>query len=113
MVLERMKTIGILGSMGVSKRRIQLIFLSIGLLIGVTGTLAGIGAGLLSGHLLSKYDVLHLPVDVYWVQGTPFYFPVEHILVLVLFSIIISLAASILPSWWISKQDPIMAIRYG
>ncbi|MBN1232545.1 MAG: ABC transporter permease [Candidatus Coatesbacteria bacterium] len=113
MVIEKMRTIGILGAMGISSRKIQLIFLATGLFIGMIGTALGIISGLTTGSIFSRYDILNLPVDIYWIEGTPFHFPLKSMVYLVLFSMVVSFLASSLPAWWVSKQDPMKAIRYG
>ena len=113
MVLERMRTIGILGAIGVSRHKVQLIFWSIGLLIGILGTTAGLTSGLITGFFFQKYSLLNLPQDIYWIKGTPFSFSIENSIVLLSFTLLLSILAAVIPAWWVSKQDPMKAIRYG
>jgi putative ABC transport system permease protein len=104
-VLERTKEIGVLRSIGASKRDISMVFnaetLIEGFSSGVLGILVTIGllpiANVLIEHLSDLSDVAQLPV-----AGA---------FILIVISMALTLIAGILPSHKASKLDPVIALR--
>ncbi|HTF03355.1 MAG TPA: FtsX-like permease family protein [Bacteroidia bacterium] len=58
LIIEKKKDIGVLWSMGADRKMIRKIFFTEGLLISLTGTLAGIGLGLLTCWLQTTFGFL-------------------------------------------------------
>ncbi|MGA1868660.1 MAG: lipoprotein-releasing ABC transporter permease subunit [bacterium] len=112
MVMEKHKDIGILKSMGASSRSILYIFVIEGLIIGIIGTLIGCVGGSLICHIADKYHLIKLQADVYYISYLPFKMKFFDIFAICLTSILISLLATIYPSWQASSLDPVVALRY-
>jgi len=111
-VMEKSKDIAILKSMGASSRSIMHIFIYEGLIIGTSGTIIGVIGGLGLCKLLSKYEFIKLTSDVYPMSTLPIQvLPLDVILVAVS-ATIITLLATLYPSWQASRIDPAVALRY-
>src|SRR5690606_2857508 len=65
MVMEKSRDIGILKTMGTSARRISLVFMLQGLVIGVIGTTIGAVLALALCWVLDTYRLVRIPMDVY------------------------------------------------
>ena len=70
-VMERRKEVAILQAMGAPANSVAAIFLFEGALLGVVGTIAGVGAGFVTSYLIGKYHLIHLPPDVFMVSAVP------------------------------------------
>ncbi len=111
-VMEKGKDIAILKSMGASSNSIMRIFIYEGLVIGLSGTLLGVVGGLALCKILSKYQFIKLPSDVYPMTTLPvLVLPLDVTLVAVS-AVIITLLATLYPSWQASRVDPAVALRY-
>ncbi|MDQ7797684.1 MAG: lipoprotein-releasing ABC transporter permease subunit [Candidatus Edwardsbacteria bacterium] len=111
-VIEKTREIGILKSMGATSRSIMRIFVYEGLMIGLVGTLLGLGLGYVMCLLLAKYQFIDLPADVYFINKLPVQIqPWDFVLVAVA-AVLISFLATIYPAWKASRLDPVEAIRY-
>ncbi|MDY6878834.1 MAG: lipoprotein-releasing ABC transporter permease subunit [Desulfatiglans sp.] len=111
-VMEKTRDIAILRAMGASKRSIMSIFMIQGLLVGLVGTVAGLVAGLGICQALAKYKFISLPSDVYYISTLPVKVVLSDVWFVALAAIIISFLATIYPSWYASRLNPVEAIRY-
>jgi lipoprotein-releasing system permease protein len=111
-VMSKGKDIAILKSMGATSKGIMKIFVYEGLIIGLTGTVIGVIGGLALCEILSKYQFIKLPSDVYPITTLPVkVLPLDVTLVAVS-AALITLLATIYPCWQASKIDPAVALRY-
>lgn len=106
LVMEKARDIAILKSMGATSRSIMKIFFMQGLVISLTGTLLGVIGGLGLCELLSRYQFIELPSNVYPMTTLPIKVLPVDIAIIACSSIIISLSATIYPSWKASKVKP-------
>jgi lipoprotein-releasing system permease protein len=112
MVMEKVRDIGILRSMGASSRDIRAIFLFQGLFIGLIGTIIGDILGTAAAFLLDKYKVIPLSLDVYPIPYVPFQTGFGQIFLVSVFSLGISLIATLYPSRKAANLSPLDALRY-
>lgn len=105
-VMEKTKDIAILKSMGASSASIMRIFLYQGLVIGIGGTTLGVLGGLGLCELLSRYKFIELPENVYPMTTLPIKVLASDVSIIAVSSIIITLLATIYPSWKASKVQP-------
>ena len=110
-ILEKTREIGILASMGASRRKLRRIFLSLGLRVGSVGT----GIGLLLAFLLAiiqeRWGVIPLPAEAYYMTTAPIALhPLDFGLVAVVAMILTAIAAYI-PAGVAARVDPIKVIR--
>lgn len=104
-VLERRKEIGILRSIGASKRDISSVFNAETLIVGFVAGVIGIG--------LTALTCIPVNVIVYEGFGVPDVasLPLNAGLVLVLISMFLSFIAGLIPSSAASRKDPVEALR--
>ena len=113
LVMEKSRDIGILKTMGTSSRRVSLIFMMQGLIIGVVGTLTGAVAAVGLCWVLNEYKLVRIPQDVYQVAYVPFVVTPEDLAVVMVSAIAVCFVATIYPSRQAAKLDPIEALRFG
>jgi lipoprotein-releasing system permease protein len=111
-VMEKTRDVAILRAMGASAKSIMHIFMLQGLLVGLVGTLAGLASGLGICQLLAKYKFIDLDPSVYYIHTLPVKVEFGDVWVVALAAVLISFLATIYPSWYASKLNPVEAIRY-
>jgi len=119
-VMEKHKDIAILKSMGAPSRGILKIFVIEGGVIGVVGTIFGTLLGLGAAFNLEKITVFVenlfgfkiLASDVYYIDKLPSQVNPMDIGLIVITAILISLLATLYPSWRASRLDPAESLRY-
>jgi lipoprotein-releasing system permease protein len=112
LVMEKSRDIAILKTMGTSAASIRRIFILQGLIIGIIGTTAGAVGGLALIHVLDRYKLIQVPMDVYQISYVPFTLEAGDFLVVVLAAVVICFVATIYPSRQAAKLDPAQALRY-
>ena len=105
-VMEKGRDIAILKSMGATSGSIMKIFFLQGMIISLTGTAFGVLGGLGLCELLSRYQFIELPSNVYPMTTLPIKVLPLDILIIASCSIIISLLATLYPSWKASQVKP-------
>jgi lipoprotein-releasing system permease protein len=105
-VMEKEKDIAILKSMGATSRSIMKIFFFQGLVIASSGTILGVAGGLGLCELLSRYKFIELPSNVYPMNTLPIKVLPMDVTIVAISAIIITLAATIYPSWKASQVHP-------
>jgi lipoprotein-releasing system permease protein len=112
LVLEKTNAIGILKSLGANRKQVLRIFLMQGIFIGFIGIISGNLLALLIMQIQIQFDVITVPASVYFVTKVPFDLsPFIFILVSVI-ALILSLGASIIPSFIAAKVNPIKSLRF-
>lgn len=119
-VMEKNKEIAILKTMGASSGGIIAIFVINGGIVGITGTLAGLGLGLLLsfnleaavGAIERALGIKLLNGDVYFIDHLPATVIPSDVAWITIASLLISLLATLYPAWRASRIDPVEALRY-
>ena len=111
-VMEKTRDVAILRAMGASARSIMTIFMFQGLLVGVVGTFAGLVSGLGLCQLLAKYKFINLPADVYYISTLPVKIEIADVSVVAAAAVVISFLATLYPSWYASRLNPVESFRY-
>jgi lipoprotein-releasing system permease protein len=119
-VTEKQSDIAILRTLGVKPRGVMGIFMVQGALIGVLGTLAGTGFGVLLAYnvqtLVSALErLLHttfLAADVYLISELPSDLHWFDVGVIAGASLVLALLSTVYPAWRASKVQPAVALRY-
>lgn len=110
-VMEKTKDIAILKSMGATAGNIMRIFIFEGLIIGLSGTALGVSGGLFVCRLLSRYQFIKLP-DVYPMSTLPVKIVPFDVIGIAAAAVIITLVATLYPSWQASRVEPAVTLRY-
>ena len=112
MVIRKTREIGILKAMGAKSSTVTRIFVLVGGFIGIIGTGAGAGFGLVACWLLNKYRFVSLPGDVYFIKNLPVQMLTQDFVLVSLAAILITFAATIYPALKAARLVPLEAIRY-
>ena len=120
LVKDKGKDIAILRTMGMTKGAVQRVFLMAGLIIGFAGTFAGLALGLLFSYNidaikqwlegLSGKELFS--AEIYFLSHLPAKVDLTEVTVVVVMSLVLSLLATLYPSWKASRTDPVEALRY-
>jgi lipoprotein-releasing system permease protein len=105
---------------GASPGSIMLIFIIQGALIGIIGTLLGAIFGILIAlnidviipFIEGLFQVKFLAKDVYQISEVPSDLIWSDVITIVMVSFVLSLLATLYPSWRASKINPAEALRY-
>ncbi len=112
LVLERVKMIGVLKSLGATDGMISKVFVYLAMKIVGLGLIAGNVTGLLLVWLQWQFRILPLNPEAYYLSYVPVEFNIWHWLLLNTGAIIISWLVLILPSMIVSRISPASTIRY-
>jgi len=112
MVMEKNRDIGILVSMGATRRAVLYVFMAQGLFIGLLGTGIGLTLGTSISWIMDHWQLVSLPQQVYYLSHVPFIVRPFDFTVVALMALAISFAATLYPAWRASKLDPVEALRY-
>jgi lipoprotein-releasing system permease protein len=121
LVQDKSEDIAILRTMGATRGAVMRVFLITGMSIGGTGTLAGFLLGLVFTANIQKIQEF-----VSWMLNRQLWDPTLRFLsqvpadvdpgevaAIVAMSLVLSLVATLYPSWRASRIDPVEALRYG
>lgn len=119
MVKDKTRDIAVLRTIGAGRGAVLRVFLMVGASVGVTGTLVGTVLGVLfclnietiqgwveavTGRTVfdpTVYYLAHLPARLDW----------HEVLQIILMSLVLSLLATLYPSWRAARTDPVEALR--
>jgi len=120
LVMEKRKEIAILKSMGATTEQILKIFITLGMTIGISGTLLGVVLGLALTNNLNAvvaaveyvFGIEVMPKDVYYITGLPTKVDPIEVSLIAIASLLLSFLATIYPARQAANQDPVEIIRY-
>jgi len=112
MVMEKTRDIAVLMSMGAKRAQVRRIFIAQGLLIGVVGTALGLALGYAISWAGGHYKWISLAPEIYSIDYVPFAPRLVDGVIVAAVALIISLVATIYPSWAASRILPAEALRY-
>jgi len=112
MIKDKQRDIGILMSLGATRRDIMAVFMTQGLVIGLVGTLVGVVLGITIALLLDHYEAIQLQAQVYYLSHVPFHVRAADFTRVCVFAVIVSFLATLYPAWRASRLDPIVSLRY-
>jgi lipoprotein-releasing system permease protein len=111
-VLEKIRTIGTLKSMGMDKKTIRRIFLIKGVLIGSIGSLLGLALALVLAAIQINFKPLSISEEIYFMRYVPVLLDWSMIGIIVLCGLIFSILAALWPTRRAAMVEPAIALRY-
>lgn len=120
LVQDKAKDIAILRTMGMSRGGIQRVFLMSGVTVGVAGTVAGVILGLAFSYNIDAIKAWLeglsgrelFSAEIYFLSHLPAKVDINEVIVVTIMSLVLSLLATVYPSWKASRTDPVEALRY-
>ena len=120
LIKNKTKEIAILKALGLSKKSIIKSFFLTGFIIGLIATLAGVVLGILFSIYIEEirqflslaFNLQIFPEDIYFLDKMPSEISINSILLISVFSILVSSIASFFPSLVVTKIEPIKALKY-
>ncbi len=114
MVMGKTRDIAILKAMGATDQQVRKIFVFKGMVIGLVGTILGVGCGFLLCAILKRYSIVELTGDIYYfTTKLPVRLEWLDVVIIVTAALVICFIATLYPAYQASKLDPVEAIRYG
>jgi lipoprotein-releasing system permease protein len=117
-VKSKEREIGILLTLGASNKQIILIFFTQGLLVSLIGIFVGIILGFILIFNLNnfinfiEYLLGRNLLDAYFINYFPYHIDFLQIFIICLISFLISLTASLVPSFRAVKLNPVQILRH-
>lgn len=111
LVREKTKDIGILRSMGFSKKNVMLIFLIQGLILGGIGIIVGVLLSIILLWYIKNYTVNFIST-IYYIKSIPIEISLKEILTVVTANSFIILISSIFPAYRAAKLQNVEALRH-
>lgn len=110
-VKDKQKDIAILRAYGASSSFIRSIFIKQGLFVGIIGTSLGNITALLLSILVTKYKLIRLPEDIYFMDSLPLNIDYNVYILVSICAILVTFLASLFPSNQSAKMNIVDGIR--
>ena len=110
-VMNRRGEIALLLSLGATKREIKSVFLYLGIVIGIGGILAGIVFGMSGLWILSNFEIISLPKDVYPTATLPLDLTLKDFFSIVVGAFVIVIISAYYPAKKASEVDILTVLR--
>ncbi|MGB2578622.1 lipoprotein-releasing system permease protein [Elusimicrobium simillimum] len=110
---ERLKEIGIMRSIGANQRSISKIFIWEGMMVCTAGIICGILLSLVLCYVVSTFNIVDLPADVYSLSRVPVKIMFTDVVSVIIGSYVLCFVTALYPALRASRIKPIEAIRYG
>lgn len=118
--VQKTREIGIMKALGARTRQIMGVFLAQGMVVGVFGTITGLGSGILliqyrnqvASWLSRTLGVEVFPQEVYQFAEIPAEIVVSDVVVICISAFAVCSLAALIPAWFAARLDPVKALRY-
>lgn len=119
-VKDKQADIAILRTIGARRGDILRIFMTQGTVIGVAGTLGGVGLGVLLatnlesivGFVESVFGIKFLAADVYFISDLPSDLRISDVVRISSIALALALFSTLYPAWVAARTAPAEALRY-
>ena len=120
LVKDKGRDIAILRTMGATRGAVMRVFFIAGASIGIVGTIAGFSLGVLvclnidriRGVIAWLTDTELFPAELYYLSQLPADMDTGETGTVVVMALVLSVLATVYPSWRASRLDPVDALRY-
>jgi lipoprotein-releasing system permease protein len=113
MVLERVRDIGILKTMGTPDKKIRNIFLLEGVLVGLIGLTIGITLAVAFNYVQAVYEIIPLSEENYYMSTAPVYPRLRDFVIVGVITMTLCVVASWFPARVAARIDPLQVTNFG
>jgi putative ABC transport system permease protein len=110
-VMSRRSEIALMRTLGATKSEIKSIFFKLGLIIGSAGIVAGTMLGGFGIWLLTTFDIISMPEDVYGTSKLPVDLTMSDFSFIIIGTSVIILLYALYPARKASQTDPLTVLR--
>ena len=110
---EKLRDIGIMRSLGASPKMIRGIFMWEAMMTATVGIVLGVALALLLCWIITTFNIVELPGDIYYLTKVPVHMELADILAVIGGSYLVCFVAGLYPAVKASRVNPTDAIRYG
>ena len=110
-VMNRRGEIALLLYLGATRLEIKQTFLYLGIVIGVSGIIAGVILGMSSIWVLGTFEIISLPKDVYPTSTLPLDLSMQDFILIIVGALGIVVASSFYPAKKASEVDVLTVLR--
>jgi len=110
-VMSRRSEIALMRTLGATQEEIRNIFFKLGIIIGSTGIVAGTILGGIGIWILTTFDIISMPEDVYGTSKLPIDLTLNDFVFILIGTAIIVLLSSLYPAKKASQTDPLNVLR--
>ncbi len=119
-VKDKQADIAILRTIGARPSSILKIFVTQGSIVGIAGTFAGVGLGILLAQNLESiigffetvFGIKFLAADVYFISDLPSELRYGDVARIATISLVLALVSTLYPAWVAARTAPAEALRY-
>jgi lipoprotein-releasing system permease protein len=115
LVRERLRDVGVLAALGLSRRQLAAVFVAYGGALGLVGTLLGVACGSVVAWLCDRFELIRFDPEVaaiYFISAVPFRVQAGDLLAIVAFSVAFTLLSCLLPTLRVVRVSAADALRY-
>ena len=115
LVRERLRDVGVLAALGLSRRQLAAVFVVYGGALGLVGTLLGVACGSAVAWLCDRFELIRFDPEVaaiYFVSAVSFRVQAGDLLAIVAFSVAFTLLSCLLPTLRVVRTTTADALRY-
>ena len=115
LVRERLRDVGVLAALGMSRRRLAMAFLAYGGSLGLVGTLLGVALGTGASWVLDAFEIIRFDpevAEIYFLDAVPFRSEARDLVAIAAFSLAFTLLSCVLPAIRVVRVRAAEALRY-